>query len=710
VAGIYYGKGRLWHTISYNLHPVTGQSAYQFSDVAAYDALGRPTSLGQWFMKSDGQYAVYSLARAYDLAGHVTWENYPSSQNYPSQHTVSYSYGADGRLSGFTGYLGDGVPRTYADQMSYNAAGQMLSEHFGTSSALYHRKHYNNRHQLYDIRLGTGTVDNLNDPATKNRGALHLFYNTAYAFGDGAAGNNGNVYRADHVVPLDESVSNWVDSVSYYSYDDLNRLTAVDELPVASWVGGGNIGWLPQAYAQRYNYDRWGNRTLNTVATWGIGINRKAFTAKTANNRLVELPGDTGEETSGNSMRYDKAGNLIFDSYTGVGTRVYDAENRMTSAVGVGNNMSYYVYDGDGRRVRRVVWEGGMQKEYWQVYGFDGELVAEYLANGLPGTPSKEYGYRGGQLLVVVPCDSAIRWLVTDQLGTPRMEVDGTGSLSGMKRHDYLPFGEELFAGMGVRSEGNGYTADCVRQRYSGKERDDETNLDYMGARYYSGAQGRFISPDPLSHWMPEDKQRQEFSSNPQRWNKYTYVLNNPLKYTDPTGLAEIPLGDDLSAELRADLEKRLGQDAKNIWNKVLDNNKRQLALNARAQLIALGVWDNVTSIGFARYSVSPKEFRAMNYSIDNSGGWEFAFTTNKDIRPTLEKQGFYSQESGHPEAVWQLKQPEQEGTDVVAHFLGVRQPYDKYTDFHFDRGGGGFTLSHAWDVLMLTLMGIRGR
>lgn len=64
---------------------------------------------------------------------------------------------------------------------------------------------------------------------------------------------------------------------------------------------------------------------------------------------------------------------------------------------------------------------------------------------------------------------------------------------------------------------------------FTGKERNAETGLDYFEARYFSGAQGRFTSPDPLlSSGCPE---------NPQSWNRYAYVLNNLLRYTDPLGL-----------------------------------------------------------------------------------------------------------------------------------------------------------------------------
>jgi len=68
-----------------------------------------------------------------------------------------------------------------------------------------------------------------------------------------------------------------------------------------------------------------------------------------------------------------------------------------------------------------------------------------------------------------------------------------------------------------------------VSQKFTGKERDGETGLDYFEARYMSAAQGRFTSPDPGNAGA--------FTSNPQSWNAYSYVVNNPLKYTDPHGL-----------------------------------------------------------------------------------------------------------------------------------------------------------------------------
>ncbi len=412
-----------------------------------------------------------------------------------------------------------------------------------------------------------------------------------------------------------------------------------------------------------------GNRTIHQTNTWGTGINRKHFTVNTANDNRLGVPaGGSGV------MSYDAAGNLINDTYTGMANpggnnRNYDAENRMTKAWGGNNQWQEYTYNADGQRTRREV-DGVV---IWQIYGFDGELVAEYAASAAPTSPQKEYGYRNGQLLVTATApvtlgtglrgqyfdnmnftdlkvtrtdatvnfdwgggtpdpaiavdtfttrwqgkvepqysetytfythsDDGVRswvngqllidkwidqgptewsgqialtggqrydvvmefyengggamaklwwssssqakqiipqsrlyppgssslvtfeWMVADQLGTPRIILDKTGSLATTKRHDYLPFGEELFAG--GRTSALGYTGDTIRQKFTGYEHDNETDLEFAQARYYASVQGRFTGVDPISG----------HPGSPQTWNRYAYVGNNPLKYIDPSGM-----------------------------------------------------------------------------------------------------------------------------------------------------------------------------
>ena len=139
-----------------------------------------------------------------------------------------------------------------------------------------------------------------------------------------------------------------------------------------------------------------------------------------------------------------------------------------------------------------------------------------------------------------------IQWLVSDHLGTPRIILDETGSLANVKRHDYLPFGEEITS-LGLRSASLGYaTGDGVRQQFTAKERDNETGLDYFLARYYSSTQGRFTSPDEftggpdeLYYFVDDAANNPTFYADlrkPQSLNKYQYAYNNPLRYIDPDG------------------------------------------------------------------------------------------------------------------------------------------------------------------------------
>ncbi len=97
----------------------------------------------------------------------------------------------------------------------------------------------------------------------------------------------------------------------------------------------------------------------------------------------------------------------------------------------------------------------------------------------------------------------------------------------------------------------------------TGKERDAESGNDYFGARYYASTMGRFLSPDPLIPFNMKKEEFQAWISNPQHWNKYAYALNNPLKYTDPTGMTETIyyfLGKNLTDAQKDFINKHLGE------------------------------------------------------------------------------------------------------------------------------------------------------
>ena len=436
-----------------------------------------------------------------------------------------------------------------------------------------------------------------------------------------------------------------------YLYDPLNRIQQVSESQQSS---AGQVSFL---FTQKYAYDRWGNRTIDVPGTTPSipGVTRKSFVVDAATNRLTS--------SDGCAMTYDAAGNQTYDC---VGTHYYDAENRMTKAV-QGSSNNYYFYDGNGKRVRRILngsqtWGG---QETWFVYGFDGELAAEYAYNQVTAplamAPQKEYGYRGGKLLVVwdgtQAGDDQLKWLVTDHLGSTRMEANRSGSLATIRRHDYLPFGEELVASTGTQRGGVGYEPpqSSVRQRFDGYERDNETGLDFAQARYYNSMAGRFTSVDPLL------SSAKVFT--PQSWNRYAFCWNNPLRFIDPDG-EELKVLDDKALEyVRKTLPENIrskikldknGMIDKDALNKIKSKDQNFLDLKAivnDSSTIEIGTATNSPNAGEFSYQsakaaqkeaydslikagMSPKEAREAAASV-NIPSLYLGETLSPDLSPS---------------------------------------------------------------------------
>jgi RHS repeat-associated protein len=417
----------------------------------------------------------YVVDATYNKAGAITTETYPSVPGGTSRRKVAYSFDSAGRLLELESLATNYAAGANVDSISYASHGGLSSEKLGNT--LIHTLSYNNRLQPTKIKLGTSTL---------STSVLNLTYNY------GTTANNGNVQDVTNQIGTSTTKQ-------IYSYDSLNRLSSTQE----------TNGSTTTYWTQTNGYDRYGNR-------WAIigGSPNLTFNAQ---NKITSA-----------GYSYDAVGNLTDDP---LHTYTYDAENRVITV----DTASAYKYDGEGKRVRKLLGEN-----LRFVYDMSSRLVAEF--NGLSGDLEKEYIYGADGLAATIEptvgTTLGTKYTTSDHLGSPRIVTDADGDV--VSRHDYMPFGEELFVGSGGRTAAQFYdVADGLRQKFTGYARDDESRLDYAQARYYASAQGRFTSTDsynPISDAGKDIFRR--YLGQPQNWNHYVYCINNPLTHVDPTGLA----------------------------------------------------------------------------------------------------------------------------------------------------------------------------
>jgi RHS repeat-associated protein len=188
-----------------------------------------------------------------------------------------------------------------------------------------------------------------------------------------------------------------------------------------------------------------------------------------------------------------------------------------------------YLYTADDERIAVHNAGGGWS---WTIRDTSGKVLREFTSNDTATTGwqwTKDYIHRDGLLLATRQREPGSSTPITyhyhlDHLGTPRRLTDASGQIAGV--HDYHSFGPELSGGVNEPA--------VSLMKFTGHERDvvgaeSASTLDYMHARYYSPSAGRFLSVDPVLDLKQAMK-------NPQGWNRYTYVMNNPIRFTDPTG------------------------------------------------------------------------------------------------------------------------------------------------------------------------------
>ena len=124
--------------------------------------------------------------------------------------------------------------------------------------------------------------------------------------------------------------------------------------------------------------------------------------------------------------------------------------------------------------------------------------------------------------------EGGVKYVLTDWQGSTRAIVSNSGFVQA--RMDYQAFGEEIGTGTGQRTTNQGFGAsNNLSQKYAQTERDSATGLDHTWWRKNENRAGRWTSPDPYNGSMS--------LGNPQSFNRYSYVENQPTNFVDPSGL-----------------------------------------------------------------------------------------------------------------------------------------------------------------------------
>ncbi len=289
-----------------------------------------------------------------------------------------------------------------------------------------------------------------------------------------------------------------------YVYDALNRLTA--------WTTTSPDGSFANT---TQGYDANGNKTYNTYRGCGPSPNGRCYSTSFIPRELA------GTSNHYVGTAYDAAGSVVSEDPNR--TFTYDSLGILTRAVVDGRDFRF-LYTPDDERIAAVERVTGSDlvvrnKSTFTLRGFNNQLLSVWTRDTAGVLAWREDEIWRSSALLAREAPSGTRHYSLDHLGTPRAITNPSGGLVGVQSFDVF---------------GAGGTSDGGALQFTGQER-DAANLadggvalpDYFHARYYDLA-GRFLSVDPV---IPTGAMR-----NPQMWNRYSYVANNPLNRVDPDG------------------------------------------------------------------------------------------------------------------------------------------------------------------------------
>lgn len=496
----------------------------------------------------------YVTAMTYDGLNRVKAMQYPEDAE-GTRKQLRPQYNRAGALES-VGLDGE----TYVERIVYNAKGQRTLITYG--NGVMTRYAYNPKTFRLQ-RLHTGDYTQLDDLTYRPTGAA--LQDSAYTYDP-----VGNITRIQ-----DRAVGSGVQTGPLgdhaldrqFTYDPLYRLLSATgreckDIPKPrSWMDEARCGagffnrqgtpvWdnapeLTTGYQETYAYDPAGNMTLllhqqdaptGWETTWSRNFGMDGFTPEAwaqawpeqLNGEWLSPPGNKlthvadrragvpSPPTVAQTHFFDVNGNLIRENTSRHFEWDHSDQMRVFRTQTAGAEPSvyaHYLYDATGQRVKKLVRKGANQYEV-TVY-IDGVFELHRQVQGSTTRENTTLHVMDDQARIALvrvgaafPDDStpAVKYHLGDHLGSSHVVISADGSL--VNREEMTPYGETSFGSFGRK-----------RYRYTGKERDEESGLNYHGARYYAPWLVRWMSTDPL-----ESK------------NRYRYARNSPLVWFDPSG------------------------------------------------------------------------------------------------------------------------------------------------------------------------------
>jgi RHS repeat-associated protein len=463
----------------------------------SYDQFGEMQQVAEC---ADG--TNFTTSYTYDPLGRQSQIRYPVV-NSSQQLAVGYHYTS----LGFLQYLTDDSTdySVLWQAISVNALGQVLDEQMRNGVETV-----STRNPLTGWLLGT--------TATAHADNQNVIQNWSYEFDE--IGDLLTRTRADAVNPLT--------SQETFTYDLTNRL-----LTASGQTSGGASS---SSWSNSYSYDAVGNLSQKDGQTYNYGTSAGCAAGPHA---VCSVAGGT-------LYIYDANGNM---TSTGSRTVTYNAANKVTNihsdpTPSQGNDTGTVdlLYGADANRVVQSQTSGSTTvRTVYVGLGGTGKSLFEQTttqtSGGAPTVQNIHYIYAGGVhggnafAVRVIDDDSGIatKYYSFDHLGSVTAVSDEEGRVSTSSPEAtvlaYDVWGARRNPDESAASW-QSFTPPVGNREFTGQEQIPDTGLVNMNGRVYDPALGRFLSPDP----------NVQDTSDTQSYNRYSYALNNPLRYTDPTG------------------------------------------------------------------------------------------------------------------------------------------------------------------------------